>query len=120
MGLTIQECRDTSAALEKARDEIPLTCRAARMALLRMQRDYKRAADLCERAIAEYEDDARPEIVAAGAIAIGQYVVLGAGCYRVRRVTDTGIEIMVDGKWSWENVDGRTTPLVIVDAEQRT
>lgn len=114
--LTPGDCTAIAIALKTARDEIPITARAIRMKLLTIAREHERAVKLHERGTAL---EMNPQIRACGSLEPGEYVLLGNGPCRARRATETGLEIMSEGKWVWENVSSRTTPVCVVDSPDR-
>lgn len=80
-----------------------------------MRLEYERAVTMSRRAT---EAALAPEIRAAGAIERGEFVMLGPGPRELRRVTDTGIEVMDAGFPQWHNISSRSAPLVVCDEDR--
>lgn len=111
MGLTRDDCVAITDALAAVLKELPPAARAARVTLRTMSAEYSRAVAMYDRAA---EDGLDPEIVMAGGLASGDSIMVAGGVAEVRRMSDTGIERNADGYWGWENISGRTAPLVAV------
>lgn len=111
MGLTVDDCKTTAALLDATIADIPASARAVRVLLRKTQFEYQRAAKMFD--IAE-ENGADPEIVPVGGLGSGDRIQLAGGIAEVRRMSETGIEVNVDGYWGWENISGRTCPMVAV------
>lgn len=109
--LTAADCADVTAALEDAISKLPANARAVRTLLKVTANEHKRANKDYGRAEDEEMD---PEIRPVGGIGRGECVMTQAGVGEVRRVTETGVEVMIDGFPQWVNIAGRTTPLVTV------
>lgn len=110
--LTPDDCLFVAEHFGMWADELPLATKPLRTKLATLAREYRNAAKYFERAL---EEGHEPEIRYVGSLEPGEYIRLASREHRVRRVTETGIEIMADGKWSWENVSSRTTPVCVVE-----
>lgn len=114
--LSRDDCKTIVQVLTSSANEIPDGARSLKTALRRMAREWTRAGANYDHATDEHGN---PEVRACGGLEPGERIMLGDGAHEVRRVTDTGIEIQADGKWVWENVRSRTSPVVVVDGLER-
>lgn len=114
--LSREDCTTIVKVLTSSAEELPAGARSLKARLRRTAREWARAGSNYEHA---EDNEANPEIRACGALEPGERIMLGAGALEVRRVTDTGIEINQDGRWVWENVQSRTSPVVVVDGIER-
>lgn len=111
MALTEVDCRTVAALLVDAADRLPDGASNVRATLGILAREYDKAAKCAIIA----DELGRPyEIVACGGLARGATVILPGGECEVRRISDTGVEIRLDGFWNWEDVTSRATPMVQV------
>lgn len=108
------DCALIAQILADARHALPGSARAVIAKLRLLEREHARAAKLYARAV---DQDLGPQIVPAGGLERGELVLVGAGTAEFRRMTVTGVELMVDGFPTWENISGTNAPFVVVTQE---
>lgn len=111
------ECAEVVLALKGALDSIPENAAALRSTLKTQAREYNNALKLFDRAVEDCEaaglEEPGVEIRALGSLAGGEVIQL-ARPQLVRRTSDNGVCIFDQGKESWLNYAGKTTPLVVL------
>jgi hypothetical protein len=112
------QCKDVIDALSLALEKLPTDARAVRARLKVMRGEYIGALRMYDRAVDEAEEDELPpEIRAVGSLEPGE-TIQKARALRVRRLSPGGgVCIFVDGRETWENFAGPTSPCVVIDRE---
>ncbi len=113
-----EQCDDVIVALDKALLVLPNDGRAVRARLEVMRNEYIGAARMYDRALVDAEEgELLPEIRAVGSLEPGE-TIQKARALRVRRLSPGGgVCIFVDGRETWENFAGLTSPCVVIDRE---
>lgn len=118
--ITRAQCDETIGALIGALEHVPPDARAVRARLRVMRNEYIGAARMYDRAMDERDGDdgeLEPEIRAVGSLEPGE-TIQRARALRVRRLSPGGgVCVFVDGRETWENFSGPTSPCVVVDRE---
>lgn len=116
--ITRSQCDEVIGALIGALEHVPSDARAVRARLKVMRNEYIGAAKMYDRAANEASDDELdPEIRAVGSLEPGE-TIQKARPLRVRRLSPTGgVCVFIDGRETWENFSGPTSPCVVIDRE---